>query len=414
MFIERHIISSVEENLENNSVVALLGPRQVGKTTLAQMIAQKKRDSLYLDLESFSDLVKLEDPLHFLSQHKNKLVIFDEIQRKPDLFMVLRGLVDKKRFSRKKEAQFLILGSASMNLLKQSSESLAGRISYVEMTQLHLLEVQRKDLRKEEKKEDNDSMNKTKENLWLLGGFPESYLAKDMATSFKWRKNFIKTYLERDIPQFGFRIPSERLRRLWTMLAHIQGQPLNASVLATNLDVNSKTIKYYIDTLADLFLVRYLRPWHSNVKKRMIKSPRVYIRDSGLLHCLLGISSYDDLLSHPVVGFSWEGFVIESILSVLPETAEAYFYKTSNGSEIDLILNLSSKDLWAIEIKKNSAPKISKGFHSGCEDIEATQKYIVYSGEDEFKTKHNTTVLSLSSLMKKLVEFEKKKNRMSL
>ena len=379
----------------------------MGKTTLAKMIG-KTRESLYLDLESYRDLLKLEDPLQFLSQHKEKLVILDEIQRKPDLFMVLRGLVDERRFSGKKDAQFLILGSASMNLLRQSSESLAGRIDYVEMTGFHLLELEKELGVSNAESSDESENHNIKEQLWLLGGFPESYLAEDVISSLEWRENFVRTYLERDLPQFGFRIPAERLRRLWVMLAHMQGQTLNASMLASNLDVSSKTIKHYIDILADLLLVYYLRPWHANTKKRMIKSPRVYIRDSGILHSLLGISSYEELLSHPVLGFSWEGFVLENILSVLPRTARAYFYRKSNGSEIDLVLSLSGKDLWAIEIKKNLAPKVSNGFHNCADEIGATKKYVISGGEDEFNVKHKTTIISLSLLMKKLLALQRK------
>ena len=377
--------------MQHTPAVVLLGARQVGKTTLAQMIAHD-RPSIYLDLESPEDLIKLSDPTAFLSLHDDKLVILDEIQRSPDLFTVLRGLIDQNRRAGRKGDQFLLLGSASMDLLRQTSESLAGRISYMEMTGLNLLEVPAQkpgDIQK----------------LWVRGGFPQSYLAETVTLGMDWLENLIRTYLERDIPQMGFRVPANRLRRLWTMLAHLQGETINFSQLAANLDVNGKTVSHYLDILVDLLLVRRLEPWHANVKKRLVKSPRFYIRDSGILHRLLGIPGYEALLSNPVVGKSWEGFVIENILSVLPGTAEAYFYRTAAGAEIDLLLRLSSSELWAIEIKKGTAPKITRGFHQACEDVQATQKYVVYGGGDEFPFRHDTTVISLQKLMVRISGF---------
>jgi hypothetical protein len=386
--ISRWITSRLEETMQRTPAVALLGARQVGKTTLAQAVAQD-RDSIYLDLESPEDLVKLSDPTAFLSRYADKLVILDEIQRAPDLFQVLRGLIDKNRQAGRKGEQFLLLGSASIDLLRQSSESLAGRISYIEMTGLNLLEVPAQksaDIQK----------------LWLRGGFPESYLADSDTFCMDWLEQLIRTYLERDIPQMGFRVPASRLRRLWTMLAHLQGETVNFSQLASNLEVDGKTISHYLDILGDLLLVRRLEPWYANVKKRLVKSPRFYIRDSGILHRLLGIPDYDALLSNPVVGKSWEGFAIENILSVLPGGAEVYFYRTVAGAEIDLLLRFSSRDLWAIEIKKGTAPKITRGFHQACEDVQATQKIVVYGGHDEFPTKHDTTVISLQKLMARM------------
>lgn len=374
--------------MQRTPAVALLGARQVGKTTLAHLISQD-RSSTYLDLESPEDLMKLSDATAFLSQHSDRLVILDEIQRAPDLFLVLRGLIDKNRQAGRKGEQFLLLGSASMDLLRQSSESLAGRIGYIEMTGLNLLEVPAKkptDIQK----------------LWLRGGFPESYLAKTDAFGMDWLENLIRTYLERDIPQLGFRVPANRLRRLWTMLAHLQGGTVNFTQLAGNLEVDGKTVSHYLDILVDLLLVRRLGPWYANVKKRLVKSPRFYIRDSGILHRLLGISDYDALLSNPIIGKSWEGFAIENILSVLPGGVETYFYRTAAGAEIDLLLKLSAKELWAIEIKKGTAPKITRGFHQACEDVRATRKFIVYGGDDEFPVKHGTTVISLPNLMMRL------------
>lgn len=367
--------------------VVLLGARQVGKTTLAQNIAAKQK-SIYLDLEAPEDLFKLNDPTTFLTQHNNKLVILDEIQRSPDIFMVLRGLIDKNRAAGRKAAQFLLLGSASIDLLRQSSESLAGRLSYTEMSGLNVLEIP----------------NKKSEilKLWLRGGFPDSYLSNNDTLGMNWLENLIRTYLERDIPQLGLRISATRLRRLWTMLAHLQGETVNYAKLATNFAVDGKTISHYIDILDDLFLVRSLEPWHANVKKRLVKSPRLYIRDSGIAHRLLGINNYDALLAHPVVGKSWEGFVLENILSILPSSAQTYFYRTAAGAEIDLLISLTANELWAVEIKTSIAPHIKKGFNQACEDVKATHKYVVYGGEDEFQIGNNITVISLKKLMKKI------------
>ena len=385
--IKRWIIHKLKETIQHTPAVVLLGARQVGKTTLALEIS-KDRSSLYLDLESPEDLLKLSDPTTFFSRHSDKLIILDEIQRTPDLFMVLRGLIDKNRQAGRKGEQFLLLGSASMDLLRQSSESLAGRISYVEMTGFNVLEVltEKRDV----------------SHLWLRGGFPNSYLAETDSLSMIWLENLIRTYLERDIPQMGFKVPAIRLRRLWTMLAHLEGEIVNCSKLATNLEVEGKKVSHYIDILVDLLLVRRLEPWHVNVKKRLVKSPRFYLRDSGILHRLLGIATYEALLSHPVLGKSWEGFVIENILSVIPNGVEAYFYRTAAGAEIDLLLKFSSQELWAIEIKHGVAPQIKKGFHQACEDVKATQKYVIYGGEDEFPIKNHTTVISLDKFLVRL------------
>lgn len=375
-------------NLAQAPAVALLGARQVGKTTLAKKVA-KSKNSLYLDLESPEDLLKLSDPISFLSLNEDKLVILDEIQRAPDLFMVLRGLIDKNRSHGKKMGQFLLLGSASMDLLRQTSESLAGRISYLEMSGFNQLEVEKK---------------QNPQKLWIRGGFPESYLSSSDNQAMDWLEDLIRTYLERDIPQMGFRVPATRLRRLWTMLAHLQGETINCSKLAANLDVDSKTVSHYIDILTDLLLIRRLNPWHANVKKRLVKSPRYYIRDSGILHRLLGIDNYDALLSNPVIGKSWEGFVIENIHSVLPRRAESYFYRTAAGAEIDLIIKFSSSQIWAIEIKAGVAPKITKHFNEICDELGVTQKFVVYSGKDSFPIGNNVNVVSLEKIMRLVVD----------
>ncbi len=276
-----------------------------------------------------------------------------------------------------------------MDLLFQSSQSLAGRIRHVFMSGFNVLETPHAD---------SDALNQ----LWLRGGFPDSYLASSDSESMEWLEMLIRTYLEQDIPQVGFRVPSGRLRRLWTMIAHLQGETLNYSKLGNNLEVDGKTVTHYLDILVDLLLVRRLNPWYGNIRKRLVKSPRFYVRDSGILHRLLGIGNYDSLLSNPVLGKSWEGFVIENIVSILPNSVESYYYRTSAVSEIDLVLKISSKELWAIEIKYGVAPGIKPGLHHASEDIKATRKFVVYGGHDEFAIEKNTSVISLPKLMEKL------------
>ena len=384
--IIRNITNTLKEALSNMPAVALLGARQVGKTTLAKAIG-KDIPSLYLDLESPEDQLKLSDPISFLSSHQDKLIILDEIQRVPELFTVLRGLIDKGRESERRTGQFLLLGSASMDLMRQSSESLAGRIRYIEMTGINAIEAQ-----------------KDPKTLWLRGGFPDSLLSNNDSLAMDWLEDFIRTYLERDVPQMGFRVPAVRLRRLWTMLAHLQGETINCSKLAGNLEVDAKTVSHYIDILTNLLLIRRLEPWHVNVKKRLVKSPRFYIRDSGIQHRLLGIDNHNSLLSNPILGKSWEGFVIENIHSVLPRRAETYFYRTAAGAEIDLVVKMPSSEIWAIEIKHGIAPKLNKNFSQTCEDVQATKKYVVYGGNDLFPIANGVTVISLPKLMDVILE----------
>ena len=387
--LQRQITKKLLETMAQVPAVALLGARQVGKTTLAKAIAGDI-DSIYLDLELPEDLLKLSDPSSFLRLHADRLVILDEIQRSPDLFRVLRGLIDANRERGRRAGQFLLLGSASIDLMRQSSESLAGRIGYLKLSGLNLVEV--------------DSDENNRRSLWLRGGFPDSYLANDDDLAMDWLENLIRTYLERDIPQMGFRVPAARLRRLWTMMAHLQGETLNYSKLASNLEVDAKTVGHYIDILTDLLLVRRLEPWQANVKKRLIKSPRYYVCDSGILHRLLGINTYDALLSHPVLGKSWEGFVIENIHSVLPSRSETYFYRTVAGAEIDLVIRMPSSEVLAIEIKHGVAPKIGKHYGETCKDVGATHKYVLYGGEDEFPVGGGVSVVSLRRLMQRLIQ----------
>ena len=382
--IKRRIEEKVIEALDRSPAVALTGPRQIGKTTLAIDIESVK-PSVYLDLENKLDLQRVGDINAFHKENRDKLIILDEIQRVPEIFQELRGIIDAERRRGNRYGQFLFLGSASLELLQQSSESLAGRISYIELFPIDILEF--------------DDLEK----LWLRGGFPESLLAKNNNNSMSWRQNFIRTYLERDIPLIGARIPAETLGRFWTMLAHNQGAVLNAAQLAKSLGVSGTTIGRYLDLMVDLLLVRRLRPWTSNEGKRLVRSPKVYVRDSGITHALLNISTYNDLLGHPVAGGSWEGFIIENILSVIPDNAIPYYYRSAGGAEIDLILEFSKTDIWAIEIKRSSAPTVTKGFHIACGDIKPARKYVVYSGAESFLMKNEIRAISLHDLMQEIL-----------
>ncbi|WP_295549990.1 ATP-binding protein [Limnohabitans sp. Rim8] len=377
--------SLLGEELQFSPAVALLGPRQVGKTTLALEVA-RNIPHVYLDLESDRDRGKLAQPELYLESHLDKLVIMDEVHRAPGLFPVLRGLIDQARRSGRASGQYLLLGSASLDVLEQSGETLAGRIAYLELGPLTVLETGQG----------------TMDDLWLRGGFPQSLTAPSDARSLRWRENFIRTYLERDIPQFGPRIAAETLRRFWTMLAHHQGGLLNVAQLARNLGVDVKTAQSYIDLLCDLLLVRRLAPWHNNTGKRLVKAPKVYVRDSGLVHALLNIESKERLLSHMVVGASWEGYCIETLLACAPAGATGYFYRTSGGAEIDLLLVWPGGDLWAIEIKRSSAPKVERGFHSACDDLKPSQKWVVYPGKETYPLAADIQVISLHGLCERL------------
>lgn len=377
--IRRRLLAPLSAALDESAAVALLGPRQVGKTTLALEIA-RTRPAVYLDLESEADRAKLAEPELYLARHEDKLVILDEIQRTPQLFRSLRGLIDAGRRRGHGKGRFLVLGSASMDLLKQSSESLAGRIRCLELAPLDAGEVGRTRL----------------DALWLRGGFPESLLAASDAASLRWRTDFIRTYLERDIPQLGPRIPAETLRRLWTMLAHQQGGLLNAAALARALAVDGKTVAAYLDLLVDLLLVRRLAPWHGNVRKRLVKSPKVYVRDSGLVHALLGVGDREDLLAHPVAGGSWEGLAIESLIAAAPSGTEAHFFRTAAGAEIDLLLKLPGRRKpWAIEIKRGLAPKLERGFQLACDTVRPERRFVVHGGTERFPVAEDVEAVSL-------------------
>lgn len=384
--ITRRLSPLLLERLDQFPAVALLGPRQVGKTTLARAVASGRK-SLYLDLESPSDLARLQNAEAYLTSHQDKLVILDEVQRAPELFQVLRGLIDQGIHSGRDSGRFLLLGSASIDLLKQSGESLAGRIAYLELSPLDASEVEPSAL----------------ESLWVRGGFPKSLLARTDRASTVWRANFIRTYLERDIPQLGPRIPAETLRRFWTMLAHHQGGLLNAAQLASALSVDGKTVARYLDLMTDLLLVRRLPPFHENVGKRLVKSPKIYVRDSGLVHSLLGLGDQESLLSHPIAGLSWEGFVIENLLRVAPpEETHPSFYRTSAGAELDLILDLPNGRRWAIEIKRGLVPKPERGFHQAREDLKPERAFVVYSGTERYSIADGVEAIGVEELCRLL------------
>ena len=369
--------------LDGQAAVALIGPRQVGKTTLALDLAEQV-PAVYLDLESESDRAKLGDPALFLRQYEDRLVILDEIHRVPEIFATLRGLIDQGRRRGHRTGRFLILGSASMDLMRQSSESLAGRISYLEMGPLNIQETHASD--------------PDPTRLWVRGGFPDSYLASSDQRSLEWRRNFIRTYLERDVPMFGPRVPAQTLEQLWTMLAHNQGGLLNASKLAQSLMVSAPTVTRYIDLLVDLLLVRRLQQFHGNSGKRVVKAPKVYIRDSGLVHALLRIPDFATLAGHPVVGTSWEGMAIETLIAASPERTVASYYRTSAGAEIDLLLQIPGHGLWAIDVKRGLAPKPQRGFHNACEDVKPQRQFLVYSGEDRYPVTERLQAISLYEL----------------
>ena len=398
VMIPRLLRPQVEEHLTLFPAVGLLGPRQVGKTTLARAVAEAQAETspgelgrsaggLYLDLENPADLARLAEGSGYLEGVTDRLVVLDEIQRAPGLFRELRGIIDQRIWRGERAGQFLILGSASLDLLRQSGESLAGRIGYLELGPLDVREVEESQLLR----------------LWSRGGFPSSFLAPSDEASALWRENFIRTYLERDIPQLGPRVPAETLRRFWTMLAHSQGGLWNASTFARSLGVDGKTIARYVDLLVDLLLVRRLQPIHVNVRKRLAKSPRLYLRDSGVLHALLGIPDLDYLLGHPVVGASWEGFAIETLIRAAPDRlSPPGFYRTATGVEIDLILEVPGPRRWAIEIKRGLAPRVGKGFRIALEDVKPDRTFVVYGGDERYPVGDGVEVIGLRELAMEL------------
>lgn len=392
--IPRSLSVRLEERLRQFPAVALLGPRQVGKTTLARLLAETGAESppnpvetgVYLDLENPADQEKLADARGYLGTKRGRLVILDEIHRAPHLFQTLRGIIDERIRGGEPSGQFLILGSASIELLRQSGESLAGRIAYLELGPLDIREVAERD----------------QTRLWTRGGFPLSFLAPTDEDSAVWREQFIRTYLERDIPALGPRVPAQTLRRFWTMLAHSQGGLWNAASLARSLAVDGKTVARYVDLLADLLLVRRLPPFHANVRKRLAKSPKVYVRDSGIVHALLRLDDLESVLGHPIAGASWEGFVIETLLRAAPERTQASFYRTASGVEIDLVLELPGARVWAIEIKRGLAPAVSRGFRVALDDVQPDRAFIVHGGEERYPKGSGVEAIGLGELANEL------------
>lgn len=378
--ISRTISAQLQQSLAEFPATALLGPRQVGKTTLARLVASDllPDKSVYLDLELPSDLAKLAEPELYLRSHQDRLVVIDEIQRAPELFPLLRALIDQDR----RPGRFLLLGSASPELSRFGAESLAGRITYHELTPFTL----------------NETGKETLAQLWIRGGYPPSFLAESDEKSLRWREAFIATYLERDIPQLGIRVPAAMLRRFWTMIAHHHGNLWNASAIANALGVSSPAVSRYLDILCDTFIVRQLAPFSANLKKRLVKSPKVYIRDSGLLHALLGIRDHEQLQGHPVAGASWEGMVIEQILANLPTGIEPFFYRTSAGAEVDLLLSPKAGTPLPVEIKHSLSPRITRGFRSVMEDLACDRGIIVYPGNEAYPLTSKITALPVTML----------------
>ena len=379
--IERGLLREIRAAISAVPVVALLGSRQTGKTTLAKALKSvlEDRQTIYLDLELDSDRAALENAELFLEQHRADLVIIDEIQRLPSLFPLLRAMVDRFR----QPGRFLILGSASPALLRQSVESLAGRIRYFDVPPFHVPEIPYQEMR----------------IVWLRGGYPESFLSANDAESLRWRQDFLTAFLERDIPALGIRIPAIQLRRCWTMLAHQQSQLWNALQYGNNLGLSAPTVKHYLDTLSDTFMVRILPPYFVNVGKRLIKSPKVIIRDSGLVHALLGIQTLDQLLSHPVVGHSWEAFVIETVIRVLPAGWQFSFYRTNAGAEMDLVLESPAGSRFGIEIKFGLDPGLSRGFRNSVKDLGTLRDFLVYPGERRVPLDDRTELIPLDRLV---------------
>lgn len=383
--IPRSCSPKIQKALESMPVVAILGSRQVGKTTLALALSKKLgKKSSYFDLESDLDYNKFTDAEAFLKRFSDELVIIDEVQRKPDLFRVLRCLVDERKRNGEKSCQFLLLGSASRDLFQFSSESLAERIRYIELTPFTINEV------KSATQEEFDL-----EKIWFRGGYPDSYLAIDEEESWEWRNDFIATYIERDIPSMGVGVSPTHLKRFWKMLAHYNGNQVVYSELGRSLELSHTTIKNYLDVLTDFYMVRQLNPWSGNIKKRLVKSPKIYLRDTGILHNLLQVSSMNNLLSHPAIGASWESFVIENIIRELDNRWEYFYYRTATQVEIDLILHTPNQEVWAIEIKRARAPKLSRGFYEACEDVGATHRWVITANDDRYPLPKNIEVIGI-------------------
>lgn len=388
--IPRNIEATLRERLSSVvPAVVLLGPRQVGKTTLARKIAADwPGGAVYLDMERPADKRRLDDADAYLRAQNGKLVVIDEIQRVPNLFEVLRGIIDDRRAAGERFGHFLLLGPAALELMRQSSETLAGRVAYLEIGPVGILEA--------------GDARLDAQTLWVRGGFPESLLAQGDSASLDWRRDFIRSYLERDVPMFAPRMPVQALGRLWTMLAHQQGGLLNQARLAAGLGVSAPTVTRYTDLMVDLQLVRRLAPWSGNVGKRLVKAPKIYVRDSGIVHALLDLDSWNDVLGHPVVGASYEGFVIENLIQCAGPRFRPYFYRTHDGAEIDLLLERGGQPEIAIEVKRSSAPTVDKGFGVACDDLKVSQRYVVYPGEETYPIRQGAQAIGLPELARQL------------
>ena len=387
----RRVGKLVEDRLQHMPGVVLLGPRQVGKTTLARQVATRRKGrAVYLDLERPADQRRLADADAFLRAQTGTLVVIDEIHRAPALFQTLRGVIDDRRAAGDRAGHFLLLGSAALDLMQQASETLAGRVEYVELAPFDVMDL--------------PAPVRDVKRLWVRGGFPESVLAASDASSLRWRHAFIRSYLERDVPMFAPRLPSETIGRLWTMLAHAQGTLLNQSRLASSLAVSTPTIGRYIDLLVDLLLVRRLRPWSGNVGKRLVRTPKIYLRDSGLVHALLDLEHWDSVLGHPVAGPSWEGFVIDNLVAVAGDRRKPYFYRTESGAEVDLLFERAGEVEMAIEIKRSTAPVLSKGFRLACDTLRPQATYVVHGGDATWPLEQGVTAVALPELMRRLAK----------
>lgn len=380
VYLNRFYQQQLLKSLERSPSVAVLGPRQCGKSTLVKHIIENK-NAIYLDLQLPSERNKLNEPEIFFSNFRNQLVCLDEIQTQPELFSILRSEIDKDR----RAGRFIFLGSASRDLIKQTKESLAGRIAFVEMAPFLWCEI---------------SAHYTLNDYLLKGGFPESLSLQEATNSFDWRRDFISTFLERDIPNLGFYIPLSIMHKLWQMLAHYHGQIMNYSKLSESIDISTITLKKYISILEQTYMIRVLQPYHTNLKKRIVKAPKIYIRDTGILHGLLNIIDFEALLGHPVIGASWEGLVIEN-LSQIFNRWEPYFIRTSNGAELDLLLVKGEKKIF-VECKYSKTPKKSKGFISLREDIKPDASYIVAPVDTGYDLDQYTKVRNLSEMMNEI------------
>lgn len=383
--IERFIFEELIELLEEFPAIALVGPRQVGKTTLAKKIGQQlKQKVVYIDLENPRDELKMSDPLLFFESNMDKCIIIDEVQRRKELFPILRSVIDSDR----RPARFILLGSASPDLIRDSSESLAGRIFYKELTPFNILEVK--------------NVSDVKE-LLVRGGFPNSLLAKSDKMSLLWRSSFVQTYIEKDLPLLGMPVSPTESRRLIRMIAHLQGQLVNYAALSKSLGVSSPTIKKYLEFLEQAFLIELLEPFSGNTNKRIRKSPKLYIRDTGILNYLSGITDYHSLLSHPNVGAIWEGFVINQIKSILPLDVDCCYYRTQHGAEIDLIITFSNGERIGVEIKFSSAPTLTRGNYETIEDLKLKKLYVIIPTDDQFLLKESVEVLGVQAFLETLL-----------